>query len=594
MSLLDRMAAPFRPANAADADTAADATLEDAALQPTSTPSAATIDLSAPDMTMGFDAGREPSTSAANDLCADWATISQSADRDLIPSKDILDARTIDLTQNDGFAAGAEQHHVNHAVGTGLKLTLTPTIFDTPEDNAALGDAIETAWRDWTQDVANNVDITGRHNWSALQAQAYRSLMTHGEILAVFEARRTTSSKQSRIRIIDPARLSDPKDRRDLGSKDIRGGIEYNRDGVPVAYWISDRHPRGHVSRNPRINNKLTWDRIPATGTGGRRIVFHTYDPLRAEQSRGVALAAPIIRASKMLDKLSDATLQAAVLQSVFAVVVKSNADYEQIMQVIGAEGAGADADGLEMIQKFVASRAEYYRSNRIVVKGAKAVHLLPDEDLDLKQALSANPDTAEFLKEMRTECARGLGMSLENYTGDYSKTSFSSSRMSAIEGQRGHEGRRARTLEPFCSWVLDLFAQEHFIQHPTLLPNGTTYAQSRAQILRAKWAGPPQVEVDPAKAATAAQKRLDAGISTLADECAAQGRDWQDVLTQRAKELRMMESLDLFELEAKAQAAKAAQSEPTDPNDDPDPDDADDPEGNNSSDGQGGSENDQ
>lgn len=131
--------------------------------------------------------------------------------------------------------------------------------------------------------------------------------------------------------------------------------------------------------------------------------------------------------------------------------------------------------------------------------------------------------------------------------------------------------GKMSEPLSRFClqanvhTYISNLVAHlarqhdivhEHVAQNPTLLPLGVTYIQSRGQILRAKWSGPPMVEVDPSKAAKAAQQRLDAGISTLADECAAQGRDWQDVLTQRAKELRMMESLGLFELEAKAKGA--------------------------------------
>jgi capsid protein len=49
-------------------------------------------------------------------------------------------------------------------------------------------------------------------------------------------------------------------------------------------------------------------------------------------------------------------------------------------------------------------------------------------------------------------------------------------------------------------------------------------------------------------KEAQAAQIRMDAGISTLEDECAEQGLDWEEVLEQRARERSRMEELGLLE----------------------------------------------
>ena len=40
----------------------------------------------------------------------------------------------------------------------------------------------------------------------------------------------------------------------------------------------------------------------------------------------------------------------------------------------------------------------------------------------------------------------------------------------------------------------------------------------------------------------------MDGGISTLEDECADQGRDWVEVLEQRAREREVMRSLGLLD----------------------------------------------
>ena len=57
-------------------------------------------------------------------------------------------------------------------------------------------------------------------------------------------------------------------------------------------------------------------------------------------------------------------------------------------------------------------------------------------------------------------------------------------------------------------------------------------------------WPGHPHV--DPNKEATASSIRLEAGLTTLADECAAQGKDWEQQLRQRAREMELAAELGL------------------------------------------------
>ena len=62
---------------------------------------------------------------------------------------------------------------------------------------------------------------------------------------------------------------------------------------------------------------------------------------------------------------------------------------------------------------------------------------------------------------------------------------------------------------------------------------------------------------VDPAKEANAQATRLQSNTTTLAYEYARQGRDWEDELRQRAKEVALMNKLGL----TMAQAVPATQS---------------------------------
>ncbi|MFG6500159.1 phage portal protein [Sulfitobacter sp. 1A15106] len=510
---------------------------------------------SKPSASAGYHAGDSPDPTAELDLSC-WAPPMQSANMDILPSKDLLESRTVDLASNDGNIAGSLQYHVDHAIGTGLKLSCHPNyraLGQTEEWGEEYANLIEDEWRSWIDDDRNLVDVTGVNNWSGLQAVAYRSLMIHGEILATFEPGPANSDGgMTHIRIIDPARLSNPKDgiRR---NRDIRGGIEHDANGRPVAYWISSRHPRDLPKGSLRMD-KMTWQRVPKYGRNGRRKVFHAFDPIRAEQSRGVSIYATVLRAAKMLDKISDATLQAALLQTVFAAVVKSGADWGQIMEVLGADSK--TNDGIKMMQKFMKTRGEYYSRNKIDVKGAKAIHLLPDETLSLESAKSANPDTAAFIDQMSREVARGQNMTLEQYSGDYSKVNFSSARMSNIQSNKAHVGRRKRAMAPFCQWVFGLWLEEFFLRNPQFIARGTTFRSHRQHYARAEWIGPPMVDADPEKTAKAAEKRMAMGITTMEYEASQIGLDWEEMLVQRARELRKKQELGLFELESLNAAA--------------------------------------
>ena len=57
-------------------------------------------------------------------------------------------------------------------------------------------------------------------------------------------------------------------------------------------------------------------------------------------------------------------------------------------------------------------------------------------------------------------------------------------------------------------------------------------------------WDGFPHV--DPSKEAAAQEKRLANNTTTLAAECAKDGRDYMSVLHQRAKELKLMKQLGI------------------------------------------------
>ena len=96
-------------------------------------------------------------------------------------------------------------------------------------------------------------------------------------------------------------------------------------------------------------------------------------------------------------------------------------------------------------------------------------------------------------------------------------------------------------------------------------MPNGAPgFWEAFPAWTRCRWIGPGRGWVDPVKEATAAALRIDSGLSTLQDEAAEQGRDWEETLEQLALERELRAEFGLSAPAAKD--GKNAKDEEDDP----------------------------
>jgi capsid protein len=62
-------------------------------------------------------------------------------------------------------------------------------------------------------------------------------------------------------------------------------------------------------------------------------------------------------------------------------------------------------------------------------------------------------------------------------------------------------------------------------------------FYELKSEYCRCQWIGGGWGWVDPTKEVEASKMAIDYGLSTMAEEVAGQGRDWEEVLEQRARE---------------------------------------------------------
>ena len=152
---------------------------------------------------------------------------------------------------------------------------------------------------------------------------------------------------------------------------------------------------------------------------------------------------------------------------------------------------------------------------------------------LDAKQPTANH---AEFVKIILSEIARCAVSTYGSVSGDFSGHNYASGR---LDNQLYHKSvlvDRSFWESEVLNQIFAMWFREYSLLHP----------EGGYRTPRHTWFWDGFVHVDPTKEATAQQIRLENNTTTLAAECAKDGRDYMTVLRQRAKEIRMMRELGI------------------------------------------------
>ncbi|OOZ12210.1 phage portal protein [Solemya velum gill symbiont] len=474
---------------------------------------------------LAADTAHRGASLSARELSS-WRPMAGSPDADLLDELSTLVSRSRDLARNHGVAAGAIQTLVDNVVGTGLRLSALP-------DYKALGKdkdwadswsrKTEALWRSWAEttdcDAARNLTFNG------LTTQMFRSGLINGEALALplwLPQRHQTFA--TTIQVVEPDRLGNPNDR--LNDRKIRGGIEVDVYGAPLAYWIAKTHPGDQLLGVAGLGQEF--ERIPARTRFGRQRVIHVHDKERTGQNRGKPIFTSIMPLFKMLDHYERSEMQAAVVNAMIAAFIETPLDGESISEMFG--GSAED---------YMAARNEW----QVKLQGGAVIPIFPGDKVAPFTPSRPNSAYSSFVENILRHIGTGLNLPFELLMKDFSKTNYSSARAALMEAWRYFIGRRHWLATYWAKPVYELWLEEAINKGLIEAPG---FYQNKALWCRCKWIGPGRGWIDPVKEAKASKIRLETGLSTLEDECATQGLDWEKVLEQRAREQAKMRELGL------------------------------------------------
>jgi lambda family phage portal protein len=450
-----------------------------------------------------------------------------SADSDNLRDRRQLVAYSEALARDESLAGGAVRTTLAHVVGTGLRVH--------PQINAEfLGITDEEAetWQDLAKFVfdahADRLDYESRRTWLDLQDLALRTPLVRADALAI---RRSAFDPgdilATKVQLIEGDRLTNPNQPLGGFGNLISGlpsgvarrtdGIDFDARGRPVTYHVANRHPFDLMDPAP-----LAWQPVPAFAADGTPQVLHLWFVERMGESRGKPWFTPVIELFKQMGRYTDAEVMAAVVNAMFAVILKKKrADTPSSLAVDAAnqQAAGASAPG-------------EYRLGTGTVLGVG-----DDEEVTFADPKRPNTSFGPFVESVLEQVAVGLGLSYEVLIGHYT-ASYSAARASLLQVWKSFWRRREWLTKRFCQpvyeWVIaeavytGLLSAPGFFEHPLI----------RRAWLGTEWIGDPPGAIDEVKEVDGAGKRIHLNLSTETAETAAlTGGDWRRDEKRRKRE---------------------------------------------------------
>jgi lambda family phage portal protein len=479
-----------------------------------------------------------------------WFPYIRSPDSEINQYRDRMVARQRDLVRNDGWAHGGITRILDNTVGAHLRLSANPdwrslSRFSKKFDAVwadEIRQAIESLWRGFSEDLGRFNDVSRQLTVSQQLRLAMRHKLIDGESLFINywmpeRVGRGAAQYATAFMVVDPDRLSNPYQMVD--QKYLRGGVEIDDNGVPIAYHIRKAH------QNDWYNavESMEWERVVREDDDGWRRVIHDFEHDRAGQNRGIGVFTPVLAHAKMLARYYGVELQAATVATIFGTYVTSPYDPAMIE-------AAMDSDRGDQEMGFYQDlRADWAKDRPAMLNGVRVPTLAPGEEI--RQVAAAHPHSGfeDFAHEMLRSIAAALGVSAEQITQDWSKTNYSSARAALLESWKTLSRRSAEykigTATPlYATWLQEVIERGDL---DDVLPKGAPdFIEAATAYSRCDWLGVARGWVDPVKEKQGAVLGMDAGLSTLKRECAEQGLDWEEVLAQRSIELKAFERLGM------------------------------------------------
>jgi lambda family phage portal protein len=435
-------------------------------------------------------------------LTLDWIATILSADQEIRGNLRLLRARGRELSRNNPIAKNFLNLLVANVVGhkgIGYRAQVRNN-----DDSLAdqINKKITAAWTEWCK--KKNCTVDGKLSWRGVQEVALKNVATDGEVF-IRKVRGFRGNKfRFALQIIDADQcdhlysIPPSKD-----GNEIRLGVEIDKWGRPLAYWINPGHPSD-------LGGSLMRERIPAEE------IIHLFDIERVSQTRGVTWFHAVMLQLRMLEGYIEAEL-------------------------VAARTGAAKMGWLEYTD--AAAYEEPNPDKKIVLEANPGtIETLPP-GLTFKEWNPDHPANAfpNFVITILRQIATGLGVSYNALASDLVGVNYSSMRSGLLIERDQWKRDQSWLIENLCEPAF-----EDFLEFALLSGALTLDSRDPEKFKAGKWEPRGWAWVDPLKDVQAAILAIGARLKSRDQIVSEEGNDIEEVFEQIAQEEELAESLDL------------------------------------------------
>lgn len=349
-------------------------------------------------------AARQFDAATTDRLTSNWTTTPLTADQIIDRNQRVLVARSREQSSSNDYMKAflrlCDQNIVGHR---GFALQAQAKDTNGSLDRGA-NEALEAWWRWWCR--AENCDITGRRSFRRMCKSAVVSAAKDGEFMFREIKGRAAGPARYALQILDPQRCPvDYNIERLTGGRFVRQGIEYSREGRPLAYYFM----RGDPANSAYTFNGRSLDRVPAEE------IIHGFLEDIVGQRRGLPWASTSLWRLHMLAGFEKAALTNA----------RTGASMGGFIE--WKEGYGPEAD-------------DEFEDEELLIEAEGGVFQELPPGAESKPFTSQYPsgEFAPFHKAMLRGAGAGMGVSYVSFANDLEGVNFSSIRQGVLD-ERDH-----------------------------------------------------------------------------------------------------------------------------------------------------------
>lgn len=455
-----------------------------------------------------------------------WLVGGGSAEDDIDMNGATLRKRARDLYAGGGLARSGPNTLTTNVVGWGIS--------PKPKIDGELLNMSDEARDEWEKNALREFklwaespmcDAERQQNFFGLQWLAFLSMLVSGDCFALFGMKENIRTPyQLTLRLLEADRIATEDSGGDSTVKELEGGgrivdgVELDKEGAVVRYWIASRHPLAEQN-----TEEMTYTAIDAYGRDtGYPNILHVMTHERPEQRRGVPFVAANIEMLKQFDRYLTAELAAQVVSSMLTAFIINEQD-----------GAGVGLEDAVNEDEKVTNDELH-----LELRPGAIYDLPPGKKVETVNPLRQNTAFEGFVTTLETIIGTGFSIPKEELIHKYD-SNYTAARSAMLDFWKTVRVYRAQFNQQFNQPVWEAFLAEAVALGRIEAPGFFDDPAIRRAWSGCQWNGVTMGHVDPKKEVEAAIMRIAHNMSTEEQEAAEyNGNSWQEVIRQRRKEI--------------------------------------------------------